>query len=662
MEQQEAKEAQIHEDVRRAGTPYNMPKFTAKDLTPAMRDMMATGNITPAQFGEFRKLFNGVTGMRAQGNQQEYEAQLQERKQIAVDLIHAKEVKTTETRDRHLQAARAGHEVVERVITQLPDGTTTTQERVEKRNQEAVDEKEHVEIKTESREVFIARVRQCEERIINMHIRLHTLEKGAMTRRTEEAKDAIKLKEMYRWVGFAIWFFQNEMNRDPMLTPGEMKAKDVMFQNTMDLVTIPLYLKYALGQDVEIPQLLQVTEHCCGERPPQMDGEFFGVSKATVNRCKTPEEQQYVRQNFFQPNPIKQHWIKATFCWQDGYELEDVWVPELLMRSHVPYLSKIDDLMEDHLDAITHENIQSCKREAELQINPTITPETLLPQVNAMTDAEKREADIDPQIFKEDPVKAISEPRKPQPSNLQGGLYEEMAQNMKRMQKEGKSINLFSAPPERSTTSQPTTSSSSSSSLSSSYMGPLQRYHGLLEHMFDNITENKIAEQYQDDMKVLQSNAQSLVSPNAKYADNTDTQVLYETLGYDPVVIYRHYLRGIQYPEYKYMPTVLKAEQVAFFSKTPGMFRDMGQSIWKDDQPRPWVKCIFSTGILPKYQEGVWLPVIVFLWCKTLCKCRLYNCECRWRCIEPAWDAIDKAVCSHRDAKTRRSYDVELDP
>lgn len=662
---QEKKEAEIHRQVYEAGTPFPKPSFSAKDLTPAMRDMMATGVIRPDQYADFRKLFNGVEGMRAQGNQVEYDAAVRERKKIAVDLMHAKEVKTTEVRDRHLQAARAGHEVVERVITQLPDGTTTTQERVEKRNQEAMDEKEHVEVKTESREVFIARIRQYEERAIEMHYRIYALEKGAMTRRTDEAKDANKLKDMFRWIGFGIWRSQKDFNSNPALSPKEMQAQEMVFSDTLDLIVNPLYLTYAMGQaDVVIPNLEKITMHFCGVKPPGMEIDFFGVSESTIARRKTREEQHFVTQNYFQPKEVAQHWLKADFFWNDGYQVRNIWVPELLMRSHAPYLAQINHFMEDHLDYITNENIQGCRKTAELEINPTITPEMLIPQVTRMTDDEKREADVDPHVFQQNPIQAIIERRKPQPSNVQGGFYEQMAQNMKQMQKAGKTIDLFGEKEEEE--AQPRISPAhvaplaSSAPAPSSYLTPLQRYHGMLEHMFDHVTEEKIADEYEADMKILLANADSMISTKATYADQTDIQVLYEELGCDPTVFYRHYLRGIIYPGYKYMPTILKAEKVAFFDKTPGMIGDMGVPIWQG--VRPWVKVVFSESITPKFQEGIWLPALVILWCKTLCKCRLYNCQCRWRCIEPAWDAIDKAVCSHRDAKTRRSYDIELDP
>jgi len=662
----ERKEVDIHEQVRQAGTPFPIARFSPKDLTPAMRDMMASGNIDPGQFDDLKRLFNGVTGLRAQGNQQEFELSQRERKNIAVDLVHAKETITTATHDRHMQAARAGHEVVERVITQLPDGTTTTKERVEKRNQEAVDEKEHSEVKTETREVFIARIRQYEERAISMHLRLSTLEKNAMGRRTEEAKDVAKLSAMYRWVGFAIWKLENEFQHDLSLTPNQMKAVEQVFQDTMDLVTIPLYRKYVQGKEAEIPELQEITEHFCGTRPPGLEHDFFGVGDTSVSRRKTEEDRQFVQIHFYQSKEVAQHWLKATFRWADGYRLEEVWVPEQLMRSHVPYLARIDNFMEDRLDYVTNENVDACKKTAYLEIHPTITPESLLPQVSKMTDEDKRNADVDPRVFQEDPTRAIYERRKPQPSNLKGGIYEEMARNMKKMQKGGQKINLFDEPPAQSPSPSapvsPIPASPAPSPAASTPSSRLQEYHGLLEHMFDNITEEKIAPQYEEDMKVLRKDTESLIAPNATMADNVAPQDLYEQMGYDPAALYRHYLRGIFFANYRYMPMVLKAEKVSFFLKTPGMAGEMGLPIWKDGQVRPWVKCVFSESIMPKFQEGIWIPAIVFLWCKTLCKCRLYNCECRWRCIEVAWDAIDKAVCSHRDAKTKRSYDVELNP
>jgi hypothetical protein len=182
-------------------------------------------------------------------------------------------------------------------------------------------------------------------------------DKMDILQRTDQAKDKTFVAEQFRWIGFDYWraYHQGDNMLGPHLLekqPSEIEPHhpEIFINVAPDPVWLRLYANSVDDKKYVLPQLMQVTGYefmvtSPSEYQESGAGYQFSVTPSQCNRAGKDElEKKFLLTTYAQPWEVKQNWVKCNFRWPDETELNDVWVPDLLMRTYTPYIAQVDKM------------------------------------------------------------------------------------------------------------------------------------------------------------------------------------------------------------------------------------------------------------------------------------------------------------------------------
>lgn len=187
-------------------------------------------------------------------------------------------------------------------------------------------------------------------------------------RDTELARDPTVIRERYRWIGYEIACLGKEKFQQILATPFSEMHLQGIFPGA-DRIWQLLYARVTATPETSVtpPELLRVTDLHQGFAPPNSNrgDNFFGVSYEMVllggggGRDTSPG----TTESFLQPKPLHQYWVKCDFAPEF---FRGCWLPELLMRTHPPYIKELNRIRRLAIEDLTQDALNACNKRLSL--------------------------------------------------------------------------------------------------------------------------------------------------------------------------------------------------------------------------------------------------------------------------------------------------------